>query len=620
MVGLYLNTLVLRARVDPTAAFTDFLDRVRVDVLDGLSNQEAPFERLVDVLAPDRDLSRSPLFQAMFVFQNTERAEFTSAGLHAEPVHSPWRSAKFDLTLEVTEQPDGTLAGVLEYPVALFDRTTVERLAGHFRTLLGGITDDPAARVSDLPWLTVAEVEQLRRWSEHPADYPGGTLLDLLGDLGPLVVGDTTLTAAELDALANRAAHRLRSLGVGPEAVVGVRLERGVELVVALLGVLKAGGAYLPLDPEYPEERLRFMVEDSGAELVLTRDFVAGTGTSGGPVESGVGPGNAAYVIYTSGSTGRPKGVVVEHRAVVNRLRWAQSEYGLDVSDRVLQKTPFGFDVSVWEFFWTLSAGATLVVAKPGGHRDPVYLARTIVEQCVTTAHFVPSMLRVFLDQSLPVLPLRRVLCSGEALPDDLAESFHRAVGCELHNLYGPTEAAVDVTAVRCLPGEKVTIGRPVDNTRLHVVDDRFDETDGQGELMIAGVQLARGYLGRPALTAERFVPNPFADSPGERLYHTGDLASWLPDGTIDYLGRIDHQVKLHGNRVELGEVEAALFTHPGVRAAAVAVHDNRLVGYVVPVGAPPADLRDHLAVTLPEVMIPVVWTVLDALPLTSSG
>ncbi|MEU4805769.1 amino acid adenylation domain-containing protein [Actinosynnema sp. NPDC023587] len=622
MAGLFLNTLVLRADVDPSAPFADFLDRVRLDVLDGLSHQEAPFERLVDVLAPDRDLSRSPLFQAMFVFQNTERAEFTSAGLHAEPVHSPWHSAKFDLTLEVTEQPDGTFAGVLEYPVALFDRTTVERVAGHFRTLLGGIADDPASRVADLPWLTGAEVAQLERWSDHRADYPGGTLVDLLGDLGPLVAGDVELTAAELASRSDRAAHRLRSLGVGPETVVGVRLERGVELVVALLGVLKAGGAYLPLDPELPEERLRFMVEDSGARIVITPGDLVDLDEPDGPVESGVGPGNAAYVMYTSGSTGRPKGVVVEHRAVVNRLRWAQAEYGLDSSDRVLQKTPCGFDVSVWEFFWTLSVGATLVVAEPGGHRDPAYLVRVIVERGVTTAHFVPSMLRVFLGGVLPGLPLRRVLCSGEALPDDLAESFHRLVGCELHNLYGPTEAAVDVSATRCLPGERVTIGRPVANTRLHVVNDdlRLVPVGVPGELVIAGVQLARGYLGRPGLTAERFVPDPFARSPGERLYRTGDLVRLLPDGTIDYLGRLDHQVKLHGNRIELGEVEAALLTHPDVRAAAVAVHDNRLVGYVVPVGAPPSDLRAHLATTLPDVMIPVVWTVLAALPLTASG
>ncbi len=622
MVGLFLNTLVLRADVDRTSAFADFLGLVRREVLDGLSNQEAPFERLVDLLAPDRDLSRSPLFQAMFVFQNTERAEFASAGLRAEPVHSPWHSAKFDLTLEVTEQPDGTLAGVLEYPVALFDRTTVERMAGHFRTLLGGIADDPAARVADLPWLTGDEAAQLDRWSGNPADYPGGTLLDLLGDLGPLVVGDTTLTAAELDARSNRAAHRLRSLGVGPETVVGVRLERGVEMVVALLGVLKAGGAYLPLDPEYPEDRLRFMVEDSGARVVITPGDLADLDGPDSPVDSGVVPGSAAYVIYTSGSTGRPKGVVVEHRAVVNRLRWAQAEYGLDASDRVLQKTPFGFDVSVWEFFWTLSAGATLVVAEPGGHRDPAYLARTIVERGVTTAHFVPSMLRAFLAEPLPALPLRRVLCSGEALPDGLAESFHEAVGCELHNLYGPTEAAVDVTAAQCLPGEKVTIGRPVGNTGIHVVDEdlRLVPVGVPGELVIAGVQLARGYLGRPGLTAERFVPNPFAETPGERLYRTGDLVRRLPDGTIDYLGRIDHQVKLHGNRIELGEVETALLTHPNVRAAAVAVHDDRLVGYVVPVDGTPADLRDHLAATLPEIMIPVVWTVRDALPLTSSG
>ncbi|MBW4718788.1 non-ribosomal peptide synthetase [Saccharothrix obliqua] len=624
MVGLFLNTLVLRAEVDPAVAFTDLLGRVRQEVLDALTHQETPFERLVDELSPDRDLSRSPLFQAMFVLQNTERADFSAAGLRGEPLHSPWRSAKFDLTLEITEQPDGALHGVLEYPVALFDRSTVERMAGHFATLLRGVVDDPATRVADLPWLTAGEEAELRRLSGEVVDHPGGTLVDLLGGLGPVVAGDTALTAAELDARSNQAAHRLRALGVGPETVVGVRLERGVELVVALLGVLKAGGAYLPLDPEYPAERLDFMVADSGARLVITPGDLADLDEPDTPVVSGVVPGNAAYVIYTSGSTGLPKGVVVEHRAVVNRLRWAQSVYGLGVSDRVLQKTPFGFDVSVWEFFWTLSVGATLVVAEPGGHRDPEYLARVMVDRGVTVAHFVPSMLRVFLAGSLPVLPLRLVLCSGEVLPGDLAELFHRVVGCGLHNLYGPTEAAVDVTAGRCVPGERVTIGRPVSNTRIHVVDEelRLVPVGVPGELVIAGVQLARGYPGRPALTAERFVPNPFAETPGERLYHTGDLVRLLPDGTIDYLGRIDHQVKLHGNRIEPGEVEAALLRHPAVRAAAVAVHDDRLVGYVVPTAEPPtpAELRDHLARSLPETMLPAAWTVLAALPLTPSG
>ncbi|ATY11822.1 non-ribosomal peptide synthase [Amycolatopsis sp. AA4] len=444
------------------------------------------------------------------------------------------------------------------------------------------------------------------------------TLLDLLAEGtatgGIAVVADgREVSYAELDELSNQAAHRLRARGAGPESVVGVRLERGLEMVVALIGILKAGAAYLPLDPDYPEDRLRFMVEDSGTTTVIEPGDLTDLREPCEPVDVMVRPENAAYVIYTSGSTGKPKGVVIEHRGIVNRLRWMQDEYGLTPEDRVLQKTPFGFDVSVWEFFWTLSAGATLVMARPGGHRDPAYLTE-VLAQGITTVHFVPSMLRAFLSGPVPKLPLRRVLCSGEALPDELAERFHRVIDAELHNLYGPTEASVDVTATRCLPGEPVTIGYPIANTRIHLVD---------GELTIAGIQLARGYLNRPALTAEKFVPNPFAETPGERLYRTGDRARQREDGAFEYLGRFDHQVKLHGNRIELGEVEAALHSHPAIAAAAAAVRDDRLVAYCVyRAGSVPStsELRAHLARTLPEPMVPSAWMSLAALPLTPSG
>ncbi|WP_409181023.1 amino acid adenylation domain-containing protein [Amycolatopsis sp. VS8301801F10] len=627
LIGLFLNTLVLRAEVDGSRSFADFLADVRRDTLDAYSHQDAPFERLADELAPDRDLSRNPLFQAMLVLQNTADAGFDAAGVHGEQIHSPWHSAKFDLTLEMTERPDRSLDGVLEYPVALFDRSTVERIGAHFTELLRGIVANPAARLSDLPWMSSAEKAELARWNDTDVRFESGTLLSMLAEGraagGIAVVADRReVSYVELEELSNRAAHWLRARGVGPESVVGVRLERGLEMVVALVGILKAGAAYLPLDPGYPEDRLRFMVEDSGAEVVIEPGDLTGLVQPAYPVDVVVRPENAAYVIYTSGSTGRPKGVVIEHRGIVNRLRWMQDEYGLTPQDRVLQKTPFGFDVSVWEFFWTLSVGATLVMARPGGHRDPAYLAE-VMSEGITTAHFVPSMLRAFL--SGPVPSLRRVLCSGEALPDELADRFHQVIDAELHNLYGPTEASVDVTATRCLPGEPVTIGRAIANTRVFVVDAELREVPAgvPGELVIAGVQLARGYLNRPSLTAEKFVPDPFARRPGERLYRTGDLARRLPDGRIEYRGRLDHQVKIHGNRIELGEVEATLLTHPDLRAAAAAVRDDRLIGYFVaePGRTPdPAGLRTHLARTLPEPMLPSVWLALDALPLTASG
>ncbi|WP_371502655.1 amino acid adenylation domain-containing protein [Kitasatospora sp. NBC_00374] len=484
-----------------------------------------------------------------------------------------------------------------------------------------------------------------------------------------LIVGDTAATATELsyrdlDRRADRLAHRLRSLGVGPELPVGVCLHRGVELLVTLLAVLKAGGAYVPLDPDYPADRLAYLLEDSAAPLVVTdrrlaegfaayhgvvvhaddEDTAAAEGTDTAATEGAdsaaardgrarpmaPAPANPAYAIYTSGSTGRPKGVVVPHAGVVNRLAWAQEWFPLAVGDRVLQKTPYSFDVSVPELFWPLANGATVVMARPGGHRDPRYLAQVIGEHRITTVSFVPSMLRAFLAEPVGPLPsLRRILCSGEALTADLVSAAHEHLGCDVFNLYGPTEASVESTGVRCLPGEPVTIGHAVPGTRALVLDAELravpDLTPGQ--LCLAGVQLARGYHGRPGLTADRFVPDPYAATPGERLYLTGDLVRRLPDGAIVYLGRMDQQVKIRGNRVELGEIETALSADPAVAAVAVTAPatvggEQRLAAYLVP-SVEECDLaavRARLAGRLPDYMIPTVWITLDTLPLTSSG
>ncbi|MEH1099576.1 amino acid adenylation domain-containing protein [Micromonospora sp. CPCC 205561] len=496
------------------------------------------------------------------------------------------------------------------------------------------------------------------RWNDTEVRYPGDPCLHELveeqvrrtPDAIAVVSDERTLRYAELNREANRLAHRLRAAGVRAESVVGVCLHRGVDLVVALLGVLKAGGAYLPVDPDQPADRIRYLLTDSQAATVVTGpgvDHEPLTAATGAPVRVDedhgglpdgdpgpvVGPANAAYVIYTSGSTGRPKGVVVEHLSIVNRVRWMPDALGAD-GGVVLQKTPFGFDVSVCELFSPLTTGATLVVARPGGHRDPAYLARVVAERRVTSIRFVPSMLRAFLE-ALPAgrtsLPsLRRLLCSGEALPADLVTAAHERLGCEVFNLYGPTEAAVEVTSTRCLPGEAVTIGRPVANTRAYVLDGELRPVPvgAPGELVLAGIQLARGYLGRPGLTAASFVPDPFADRPGQRMYRTGDQARYLPDGDIEYLGRLDHQVKIRGFRIELGEIEAVLGQHPAVRAAVVDVHRGaaggpQLVGYLLPAGPEPADhraVRAYLAERVPEHMVPQSWVTLDELPLTGSG
>ncbi|MFF1796943.1 amino acid adenylation domain-containing protein, partial [Kitasatospora sp. NPDC058263] len=584
VVGLFLNTLVLRVDLAGPRTFAELLSQVRETALDAYGHQEVPFERLVEELAPERDPARTPLFSSMLLWQDAAGASTPAAmgGLTVERLPVGESTAKFDLTVGLAAQPDGSLAGGVNYASALFDRATAERFAAQFAQLLEHAVAAPNTPLDELEILPREERErQLLSWNATGRGYPTGTL-PLLFEAQVARTPNATalrfegaeLSYRELDVRANQLAHHLRRLGVGPESVVGVCLHRGADLVVALLAVLKAGGAYLPLDPDYPADRLAFMLADSGALAVVTDPGLTPLVTGGAPhlvditaeLPGGWGhdpvfaaaPEHPAYLIYTSGSTGRPKGVLVEHRAIVNRLHWMQEAYGLDADDRVLQKTPYSFDVSVWEFFWPLITGATLVLARPGGHRDPAYLAELIGTERITTLHFVPSMLRAFLAEPLPPLPsLRRMVCSGEALPAELVTAVHERIGCELHNLYGPTEAAVDVTAIRCEPGRPVTIGRPISNTRTYIVDAalRPQPIGVPGELLLGGVQLARGYLNRAELTADRFVPDPFATEPGGRLYRTGDLARYRANGEIEYLGRLDHQVKIRGQRVELGEI-----------------------------------------------------------------
>ncbi|MFF5391946.1 amino acid adenylation domain-containing protein [Streptomyces sp. NPDC013012] len=664
LLGFFVNTLVLRTDLSGEPTFEEAVGRVRETALEAYAHQDVPFERLVDELAPARDLSRNPLFQTMFSLHDSDTAaEFSGAGVRATALTTPWHSAKFDLMLQLTQRADGSLSGVVEYATALFERESMAVLAEHFTTLLGVAARDPKAVVTGTSLLSQRERGLLEGWNETSVAYPQGEVLHALVERQaartPAAVAvrfeEQKLEYRELDARAEQLARRLRAAGVGPESVVAVCLHRGLELPVALLAVLKAGGAYLPLDPGYPAQRLGYMLDDSAAPVVLSTAELAATlpphraqvllvDEEAAPAEIPAGTGattrvdplHPAYVIYTSGSTGRPKAVVTPHEGIVNRLRWMQDTYGLTGTDHVLHKTPYSFDVSVWELFWPLTTGATLVVARPDGHRDPEYLARTVSRHRITALHFVPAMLRVFLTALHPDAPLeslRLVLCSGEALPDDLAAAFHRhpATGrVRLHNLYGPTEASIDVTATACPPGEHVTIGTPVANTRVHVLDRDLapQPLNVPGQLALAGVQLARGYLGRPALTAERFVPDPDPRHPGRRLYLTGDLARRNPDGTVTYLGRSDHQVKLHGHRIELGEVEVALREHPLVVDAAAAVQGDpgqeRLTAHLVPADPDavpdPADLRTWMRRLLPEHMVPSAWATLARLPLTPNG
>jgi amino acid adenylation domain-containing protein len=534
-----------------------------------------------------------------------------------------------------------------------------------------GLTPHETRELDPLPRLDAAERHRvLVEWNATEADIPQDKCvhepIEAQAARTPeaiaVICERERVTYAELNARANRLAHHLRSLGVRPDGRVAICVERSLEMVVGLLAILKAGGAYVPLDPGYPAERLAFMLKDSAPIAVLTHGAARAAldeGLAGlpfrppvlaveedaawiqkpaadpGPAEVGLTSRHLAYVIYTSGSTGQPKGAMNEHRGVVNRLVWGQGAYGLTADDRVLQKTPFSFDVSAWEFFWPLLAGARLVMARPGGHRNPAYLLDIIRDEAVTTLHFVPSMMRAFLEvvEASNCASIRRVFTSGEALSAGLVRLFHqRLPGVELHNLYGPTETAIEVTAWTSSAGDltaNVPIGCPIANTRIYILDDDREPVPigASGEIHIGGVQVCRGYLNRPELTAERFIASPFVE--GERLYRTGDLGRYRPDGTIEYLGRNDFQVKIRGFRIELGEIEARLAEHPGVREAVVlaredAPGDKRLVAYTIArpdaAAAETEELRAYLAASLPEYMVPAAYVRLDVLPLNANG
>jgi pristinamycin I synthase-3/4 len=668
LIGFFVNTLVLRTDLGGNPSFSDLLTRVRETTLSSFAHQELPFERLVEELAPERDLSRPPLVQVMFTMENTPGGTLEHPGIEIIPEATGLGGAKFELTCTCREIEEGLL-GMLEYSRELFEAPTMIRLGGHLERLLSGVLADPQRPLAEIALLAPGERHQLlAEWNDTAVGYPRGhTLHELVAaqaDRTPGAVAavdeNEQVTYRELVDRARQLAGHLARLGVKPDGRVGVLLERSLAMITGLLGVLESGAAYVPLDPTLPEERLAMLAESAGLAAVVTQDrYAALLPAEGAPLvflapdggrawrsdrsdrsdRPGQGDQGLAYVLYTSGSTGTPKGVMIPHRGIVNRLLWMQEAYGLTPDDRVLQKTPFSFDVSVWELFWPLLTGARLVFAQPEGHKDPRYLADLIAREKITTVHFVPSMLEVFLEAPglEELASLRRVVASGEALPPQLVRRFFsRLPQAELHNLYGPTEASVDVSFWPCVPeppGDVVPIGRPIANHQLHVVDRTLapQPVGVPGELLLGGPGLARGYLGRPDLTAAVFIPDPFGSAPGERLYRTGDLVRRLADGTVHYLGRIDHQVKIRGFRIELGEIEAALTRLPGVREAVVLVRedetgDKRLAAYVANTvtalePAPvPEDLRTALRRTLPEAMVPAEVTVLPSLPLNANG
>jgi amino acid adenylation domain-containing protein len=670
LIGLFINTLVLRADVSDDPGFRVLLGRVREAALGAYAHQEVPFEKLVEELGPERDLARTPFFQVMFVMQNAPMPALKMGEVTMSPLVIEGATSKFDLTLSIMEEADGNLSGWLEYNTHLFDDGMIERMIGHYNTLLRGIIKSPEEKVSRLPMLTDAEREQLlKTFNETAGSYSNDIcahkLFEAQAGRSPrahaLIYEDQKLTYEELNGRADSLARYLVRAGVGPDSLVGICMERSVEMVVAILGVLKASGAYVPLDPTYPKDRLTFMAEDAGLRVLLTQSHLSpqipdlelttlcmdtefgaveagedGPPERGGPARREVTPEDLAYVIYTSGSTGKPKGVMAPHSAVSNMVLWMQAAYEMTPADRLLQKTAFGFDASVWEFFWPLITGATLVIARPYAEKDGDYMVKTLREQNVTVLQLVPSLLKLLVEQEgfEECGNLRHVFCGGEALPTAVCDRFfERLPEARLTNVYGPTETTMHVTVWECHTGaaERIApIGRPVGNTQAYILDKHMQPVPIgiPGELCIGGAQVARGYLNQPGLTAERFISDPFGGRQGGKLYRTGDLARFRDDGSIEFLGRIDHQVKIRGYRIELGEIESVSRQHEAVSEIIVMARedmpgDKRLVAYVV---AGPgqnlkvSELRNHLLGKLPDYMVPSAFVLLDRLPLLANG
>ena len=599
LIGFLVNTLVLRSDLSGNPTSRELLKRVREIALGAFMHPDVPFEKLIAELKLERSLSRNTMFQVMFALQNYPRHSLKLPGLTVEPVDIEKGTTKFDVTLSASEEQEG-LALLFEYNADLFDNKTMERMLGHFENLLEWIVANPELRISDLPLLSPTERhELLLGWNNTAADYSQSKCVHQLFEeqaartpnAVAVVFEQQQLTYRELNNRANQLAHYLRKQGVAPDVPVGICIEPCLELVVGLLGIIKAGGVYLPLDPALPKERLSFILKDSQTSVVVTqnqlkpllstlgnqnndaspmqnRNSVIGERTllcldtdwqdiakeSSRKPDSGAAADNLVYVIYTSGSTGDPKGVMISHRSLCNRLMWGRAAYQLTNADRVLQSLSIGFDFSIWEFFTALVAGARLIIAAPTKRHDVVYVSELIAEENITIAGFVPSMLDLLLQEQgfERCSSLKKVICGGETLSAQLEQRFLGQFNSELQNTYGPTEAAIDVTYWSCRRGhgaDAIPIGRPIANTQIYILDSYIEPVPVgvPGELHIGGLGLARGYLNRPELTAEKFIPDPFSGQSGARLYKTGDLARYLPDGNIEFIGRVDNQVKIRG-------------------------------------------------------------------------
>ena len=675
LIGFFVNTLLFHLDFSGNPTFLELLAQVRQKALDAYAHQDLPFEKLVDELQPERNLSHSPLFQVMFVLQNAPTGSAKLSNIEISPFEAENRTAKFDLTL-MMDEGEAKLSGMWEYNTDLFDRTTIQRMNQHFERLLAAIVANPHQPVAHLPLLTAAERQQLLvEWNQTEVAYPDDKCFhqwfeeqaEQTPNALALLFGEQQLTYRELNSLANRLATHLQTLGVGPDQLVGLCVERSLEMVVGLLGILKAGGAYVPLDPAYPQERLAFMLSDCGANVLLTQERLldqvnqlrkdalsddahiilldqewealsAGMTSQSAAQNamSGVTPDNLAYIIYTSGSTGKPKGVQVSHQNLVHSTH-ARISYYDEQPTSFLLLSSFAFDSSVAGIFWTLCQGGRLVLPPQDFQEEPQAIANLIAQHQASYLLGIPSFYALILTQTdlAKLASLRAVIVGGEACPTELVKKhYERQPNTTLFNEYGPTEASVWCTVYKCrFPEERsqVPIGRPIPNSKLYILDAHLQPVPigVPGQLYIGGAGVTRGYLNRPKLTQERFIPNPFGEG---KLYKSGDIARYIRScgkerGNIDFLGRIDHQVKLRGYRIELGEIEAVLNEHAQVRETVAIVRedqpgDQRLVAYFVAKGQPAptsSDLRRYLNQKLPDYMVPSLLVELDAMPLTPS-
>ena len=656
LIGFFVNTLVLRTNLTGNPSFRELLKRVRKVALDAYAHCDLPFEKLVDELQTQRDLRYSPLFQVMFALQNASSPDLELTGLHTSILKTTSGTAKSDLSLTIMTGKE--LIGIIEYSTDLFDKETIVRMAEHFRTLLEGIIADPDQRITDLPLVTARERWQLFvEWNETARNYPEYSCLHQLFERQveqsptaiALVCGTQRLTYQEVNERANQLAHYLQHLGVRPEVMVGICMQRSLEMVIGLLGILKAGGGYVPLDPAYPKERLAFILEDMQTPVLLTErqleqelpayraqaiyldtDWQIIAQHSKENLPNKATAQNTAYVIYTSGSTGKPKGVMIPQQALVNFLLSMSEHLNITEQDTMLATTSLSFDIAGLELYLPLLIGAQIVVASREMVSDGKQLIAAIDSSPNPILQMTPAAWRLLIETGWQGNQQLRMLCGGEALPLELARTL-LAKGASLTNLYGPTETTIWSTLHPIEQSDiSISLGQPIANTQLYVLDAAMQPVAVgiPGELYIGGAGLARGYLNRPDLTAERFVPHPYGEAPGARLYRTGDIVRYRSRHTIEFLGRIDQQVKVRGFRIEPGEIEIVLREHQNIRDAVVIARedtpgDRRLVAYLVANQEhipPVADLRSYLGGRLPEYLVPSLFVFLDAFPLTPNG